>query len=252
MLMAVLTLLWGCSSDEEEKGGDLTFNESAKPTWRVDWFSTAAPPDWHDPASTAYECSMNLLVELDGDAEDYSSNADLMSVFINGECRGVSYRNVLNNGKIAFLLHPSGRSEENGAPMELRYYCDQLKHLTISDAIPPFESSNLIDDTYQLVFDFGYGSTKYPYFTELAIVLPEKLPFTPTEDDQLAVFVGNECRGVGAQAPEFYSDWKVIAYQAQPEETVQVRYYSADKGGIYTITQPITLKGELQQEKIKF
>ncbi len=57
--MAVLTLLWGCSSDEDEKGGDLTFTESAKPTWRVDWFSTAAPPDWHDPASTAYECSMN-------------------------------------------------------------------------------------------------------------------------------------------------------------------------------------------------
>lgn len=44
----------------------------------------------------------------------------------------------------------------------------------------------------------------------------------------------------------------MTAYQAQPEETVQVRYYSADKGGIYTITQPITLKGNLQQEKIKF
>ena len=226
MLMAVLTLLWGCSSDEDEKGGDLTFTESANPTWRVDWFSIAAPPDWHDPASTAYECSMNLLVELDGDAERYSSNADLMSVFINGECRGVSYRNVLDNGEIAFLLHPSGRSEENGAPMELRYYCEKLKHLTISDAIPPFKSSNLIDDTYQLVFDFGYGSTKYPYFTELTIVLPEKLPCTP--------------------------HWKMTAYQVHPDETVQVRYYSAAKGGIYTITQPITLKGNLQQENIKF
>lgn len=252
MLMAALTLMWGCSSDDDGLGDKVKFADNAKPMWMVDWTSNATLPDWKDPDPTKYECSMNVLVELDGVAERNSSERDMMGVFIDGECRGVSYRNVLQDGSVAFLLHLYGSSEENDHPMELRYYCDKLHHLTISNAIPSFEPSNLIDDTYHLVFDLDYGSTKFPIFTELTVMLPENLPFTPHDDDMLAVFVGDECRGVGRHEKELFEGWKLVVYSVQKGETAQVRYYSAANEGIYTVMKTFELNGFIQLENINF
>ena len=256
MLMAALTIQWGCSSDNEENGSEernSMFLTSAKPTWAIDWSSDAAAPDWQEPDATKFECSMNLLVELGDDVVSYSTDGDVMGVFIGGECRGVSYRNKLSDGKVIFLLHVKGSSEESEHPMELRYYCDKLHHLTITDGVPPFMPNNMIDDmTYQLEEHLGDGSTKYPFFTELEILLPEQLPFTENDDDMLAVFVGDECRGVGAKDPEFIPGWRVVVYSVKENETAHVRYYSAETGGVYTIQQTFTLNNFLQSEKITF
>ena len=266
MLMAALTLAWGCSSNDDDEtfipGKEVqeeqpqwngsTFAPSDKPEWAIDWTSNDAAPNWQEPESSLYECSMSLLVEQDDEFIRYSSDGDVMAIFINGECRGVSYRNVLNNGGVAYVLHVKGNSAETNAAMELRYYNARMHQLFIDSFMPPFSPNNLMDEAYRLIQSIGDGSTKYPVDGMLTVMLPKQLPFTPTDGDMLAVFVGDECRGVGCADPEMYPGWRVNVFCRQRGEVVQVRYYSAEKGGVYTILNTVAINDDMQQTDITF
>ena len=266
-LMAALTLAWGCSSDDEEANisskviqeeeaapqwNGSTFVASDRPSWAIDWSANDAAPNWQEPEATHYECSMQLFIEQDEQLSALSSDNDVMAMFINGECRGVSYRNVLTNGQVAYVLHVKGSSEETNADMELRYYNDQMHQLFIDPFMPPFSPNNLMEEAHHIVQSIGDGSTKYPVSAMLTVILPKDLPFTPTEQDILAVFVGDECRGFGLEDPEMYPGWRANVFCRTVGETVQLRYYSADKGGVYTILQTVALNDELQQVDITF
>ena len=252
MMMAVLTSLWACSSDDATPWKGSTFVTSAKPTWAIDWTSNATTPNWQDPDATKFECSMDLLIDLEDEIVPLSTDGDMMAVFIDGECRGVSYRNVMSSGRINFLLHVKGSSEEDGTPMELRYYCDGVHHLTISEAISCFVPNNLMDKTYQLVLEMGNESTKYPTTTMMSLTMPKQLPFTPSDNDMLAVFVGDECRGIGSQNAELYEGWRMMVYGVRVGESAQIRYYSAEQGRVYTLTKPYTLNGEIVVDELQF
>lgn len=258
MLMAALTLLWGCSSDDDNKSNGQPGSHSTvttvtmRPNWSINWMSDATEPNWQEAPASKYECSMDMMVELDDEAVSYSTDDDLMAVFIGGECRGVSNRNKMTSGKVAFLLHIKGSSEEVDASMQIRYYSGGAHHLSITEGVPPFTPNNLMDETYQLMLGLWEGSQKYPIFTELQINLPETMPFTVSSGDMLAVFVGDECRGLGAADPEFYSGWRVAVMGKEKDETAQVRYYSAENNCIYTFQQTFTLNGYLQGEKLQF
>lgn len=253
--MASLTLAWGCSSDSSDENGSsrATFSPVASaPDWHVDltWHDTA--PDWQDPSSTQFECSMNLLVELGHQLVPFSSPGDQMAMFINGECRGVSYRNVTDDGTVVFLLHVKGTSEESSQPMQIRYYSAGASQLFINDEVPTFTPNNLMEEAFQLVFDPQTTSTKYPELTELTVYLPAELPFNVSEDDRLAVFVGNECRGVMVDGGELYPGWKGDVYGLQQGEKAQLRYYSAEKGGVYVFSEEVTLNGNLLGVSVTF
>lgn len=265
ILAAVLTMAWGCSSGDdtpaninnkegqgEQQWTGSTFAASEKPTWAIDWSSNVTKPDWQEPDATRFECSMTMLIRLGQELTPYSTDNDVMAVFIDGECRGVSYRNQLQNGRVAFLLHVKGTGDEANRRMELRYYCDRLHHLNVTSAISPFVPNNVMDKTYQIDFNIDKGSTKYPLATNLTVMLPKQLPFVETSGDMLAVFVGGECRGIGYQGGDLYDGWRVKVAGTQAGETAEIRYYSADKAGIYTILKTFTLSGSLQQENISF
>lgn len=49
-----------------------------------------------------------------------------------------------------------------------------------------------------------------------------------------------------------YDGWRMNVYSRQPNETAQIRYYSADKGGVYTILKNVTLNNDIQVEHITF
>ena len=255
MLMAVLTLAWGCSPDgdsEEEKWENSTFEPAAKPTWTVDWTSTATKPDWQDPDPTKFDpnASMSYLVELDEELTRYSTDNDVMAVFIKGECRGVSTRNKTARGTVYFLLHIKGVGSEAGQPLELRYYCDQLHHMNILPVFTYFVPSNIVSAAFKRILNVGDGSSKYPVCTQLTVTMPQKLPFTANANDLLAVFVSDKCKGVGKKSAD--GSWLVPTYGAQAGETAQIRYYSAEKTGVYTILKTIKLEGATQQENISF
>ena len=258
MLMAALTLLWGCSSDDDNKSNGQPGSHSTvttvtmRPNWSINWMSDATEPNWQEAPASKYECSMDMMVELDDEAVSYSTDDDLMAVFIGGECRGVSNRNKMTSGKVAFLLHIKGSSEEVDASMQIRYYSGGAHHLSITEGVPPFTPNNLMDETYQLVLSLAQGSQKYPLFTQLEVLLPDELPFTVQENDILAVFVGDECRGIGEYNPELYLGWRMNVYNAREDEVAHVRYYSSEQNCIYTFQQTFTLNGYLQGEKLQF
>ena len=256
MLMAALTVAWGCSSSSDddnnnntEQWNGSTYQSSAKPAWAVDWTSTAAKPDWQDPDPTRFDgSSMHLVVDLDAELVSNTTSEDMMAAFIGEECRAVSRPNVLGNGRVTFLLHILGSGVEGSekSPVELRYYCDKLHHMNTVPSISQF-IPNMI---FPRFLNVGDGSSKYPVKTQLTVTMPQKTPFTVNVNDQLTVFVGNECRGVGAKNTD--NSWSMPVYGLQKGETAQLRYYSAEKGGVYTILRTIELKGEQQQENISF
>lgn len=250
----------GCSSGGDDDNSNTPsgivytakFDSSPRPSWAIDWSSDTNAPNWQEPISEDFECSMDVLVTLYDDYLPYSTDNDVMAVFIGNQCRALSNRNVLEDGSVVYLLHIKGSSEEVDQPMELRFYCDKLHAMNITNAMPPFTPNNLMEEAYQLVLTLGDGCTKYPYFTELHVTMPTSQPFTVSNGDMLAVYVGDECRGIGIRNPELFEGWRMVVYSKQPNETAQIRYYSAEKGGIYTILKTFTLNNSLQKENIEF
>lgn len=250
-MIAVLTLAWGCSSDDTEEGRPL-FAVGAKPAWKIDWTWHDAMPDWEDPPSTQFECSMNMLLELSQEFLPYSTDNDVMAVFINGECRGVGYRNVTRDGRVLFLLHVKGTSEETGAQMQLQYYCSNMKQLFTENDLPPFTPNNLMDEAFRIILSPIENGPKYPITTALTVMLPDIMPFSITDNDVMAVFVDDECRGFCTRNEILYPGWRGMIYSRQNNETAELRYYSAVNGGIYTFVSTFTLSGFMQMLEVTF
>ena len=251
--MATLTLVWGCSSSDDDSNSQSTFTTSAKPLWAIDWTWNDPAPNWQEPPATQYECSMNILVELGIEFLPYSTDDDQMAIFIDGTCRSVSKPNVYPGASVVFLLHIKGTSQEAGHEMELHYYSAGAKQLFVDGDMPPFTPNNLMDESFQLIFTPEGKSSKFPLFTVLTVNLPETTPFDITSDDLMAIFVDDECRGLcWRDEYDLYSGWRGCIQRRQSEETATVRYYSADKGGIYTFTPPFKLNDNLQEINVKF
>ena len=257
-LFTFLPLLCACSSDSDDHLADdsifrATFAKAEKPSWTIDWSSNDKTPDWQDPASTSFECSMDLLVKLEEQYLPYSTDNDMMAIFYGDECRGVSYRNVMENGGVTYLLHAKGSSEEIGEPMTLYYYCDQLHLITSPLWRPFFTPNNLTFDAHQLTLTLQDGNAKYPYSTTVLIKSSKELPFVMTTNDEWGIFVGDECIGVGKPAYTQDSEgWQLVAYCRDFSKQAQLRYYSADKGGIYTFDKPFPLNGNFLIMNIQF
>ena len=77
------------------------------------------------------------------------------------------------------------------------------------------------------------GFKKFPVQQKLIVALPNSVPFTPDAGDMVAVFTGDECRGVGLVDKAF------TAFRTSSGEVLQLRYYSKQKGGVYTFRQSV-------------
>ena len=262
ILASALLILGGCSSDNENEGegkSNVAFTPvDTAPNWAVDWTSNDAAPDWKDPTPTKFECSMNMLVELSSLLLPYSTDDDLLAVFIGDECRGVSRRNVTKDGDVLFLVHVKGASEEAGQPMTMYYYSAGARQLFINEyTMPSFEPNNLMDRNdkdFTLILSPVETSTKYPYFTEMMVTMPDDVPFTITADDKMAIFIGDECRGICQQAPnkEAYDEWRGVIYTRSDDEQGQLRYSSAEKQGVYILADKFTLNNQLKTINVTF
>ena len=77
------------------------------------------------------------------------------------------------------------------------------------------------------------GCKKYPVQNSLTVSLPANPPFSTSANDLVAVFVGDECRGVGPVDKAFTS------FRTNEGEVLQLRYYSAEQNVIYTMKQVV-------------
>lgn len=265
LLLAALTLVWGCGSDDDDTIEDPTpvnpvnpkYVESsidAAPTWQLDWYSDETTPDWESqqPNPKDFETWSIVVVKLDEALAPYASADDMMAVFINNEMRAFARcatredgSFVNDAGEVFFILKILGNEDsENNVGFALKYYSSQLHQTFTRMGYETFEA----EKTYGISEDFmpsmTSGSSKYPVQMELTLRFANltQSDFVCNENDIVAVFVGDECRGVShADAVNPWSNHTLYVYGRKENEVATVCYYSYEKQSIITFTDRITL-----------
>lgn len=237
MLTAALTLAWGCSSDSDDAHGGASFTAAEQPAWTVDWTWHDEAPNWKNPAPTLHESRMYVVLKLDERYGGYSTDADRMAIFLDGECRGMGLRNVTADGSVYFPVIVAGDNEDLERLTEVRYYCASMKQLFVMPGFYGFTPDRTIGTDEDEYVVFGDGSPKY-LLNEVNVLLTGNGPSGHRPADIVGAFVGDECRGVGI-AGEPMQVWTLHG----EEEQVHFRYYSAEKGGIYSFPETFVMDG---------
>ncbi len=253
--MAALTLVWGCSSSDDDNGKPTfnnqtvpsTFQASPNPHWAVDMTDTQEPPQWTAPDPAMYENKMIVLLRLQEELVPFSTDADLMAVFVDDECRALSQRSGTAS-KVYFVFNIHSRNTYVTEKYKICYYSGGLKQLFVLEGEDTFRNEMNVGFDTEFAPALINGSTKYPVKTAFTVNLSsiDSTEIEKSEGDRVAVFVGDECRGVGNPEAPF----TVFGYKQN--EQGEVYYYSQNQGGIFTATQPITLAGDTLTYKLEY
>lgn len=210
------------------------------PQWKVDWSGNEARPDWQEPDASAYANFAVMIVTIEEALQPYVSQDDLLAIFVGDELRGLASPLVMGDSTMdatRFLL--KGYSNENAGDqvvVTMKYYNAKLKQVfSLSESMTLDEDSDLgIYDDF--IPPFTQGCEKYPVTTtvDLASALAEA-GITPAEGDMVAIFVGDECRGV-AQFSTLDSPLSTLTvYLREEGEEVTLKYYDATGNRIFTV-----------------
>jgi hypothetical protein len=245
MTVAALATVWGCSTANDNeietvKPTGCTFEHADRPAWGVDLTGNDAAPDWGNFNLSLYENSMYVLVTLQDELAAHSTEADRMAVFIGGERRTqLAVPNFYDDGAVRYVLRIYGNSTDRNVRFTLQYYSVALKQLfsigTEEKFVPEFTYGNIKDFVPPLL----KGCKKFPVQNQLTVSLPDQPPFTPDNNDLVAVFVGDECRGVGVAGKPFN------VFRTSETEKLTLRYYSVQQAGIYTMAQTVTAETDI-------
>ena len=242
MLTAALTMVWGCSSSDDEAPKTYTFEASEKPAWSVNLTSSDADPQWQDIDRSQYESWMYVTVKLEDELAAHASTDDRMVVFIGNEQRTrPAAPNIYADGSVYFVMTIGGNSTDRVVKIRLSYWCEKLRQLFTIEEQATFTPELPYGNTSDYMPPLLKGSKKYPVQRQLTVLLPDKKPFTPADGDVVAVFAGSECRGAGTVGQPF------TVFFTTSGETLQLRYYSTDKAGIYSFIQTVTIKDDAVQ-----
>lgn len=253
LLVAVLTVAWGCSSgnDETPNGGDFTgsastFKVANAPAWVVDMYSNQEQPQWQSPTPALYENKMIVMLRLQEELVPFSTDDDLVAVFVGDECRALSHRSG-NGDAIYFVLNIYGNSGTDPEQFALCYYSGGLKQEFWRRGENGFLNELNIGTESDFVIDLMTGTTKYARQTVFVVNPKAKEGVTIDADaDRIGVFVNGECRGVGKPGIAFN------VFHQQDETQAELCYYSSSKGGIFTQTAPLTLDAGYQTINFDF
>ena len=256
LAVALLTsLVFGaCSSndDSDSEGESISKNASytettvsEAPVWQIDWNYNQERPDWQKPDGSLYQNWTTMMIQIEDALKPYVSEGDLMALFVNGELRGLANPAVAvggsQTGSTKFLMKAYGN--ETGSEtvnMSLQYYSQTLKHLfTLSDRITlDSDESTGIDDDY--VPQFTLGSAKYPVLKTVNVEpMLTKVGITPVQDNQVSVFVGDECRGTATLTASGFTS--IVIYGRSEGESMTLKYYDAANGVLYTIPDAVKM-----------
>ncbi len=254
MIAATLTMLWGCSkSDDDDVNNNGNSNNAGgihgqkvanAPNWTFKMVPPAGDiegkPDWKEVNFYDYENNMTAIVFVSDLFDVEMTDDDRMAAIIDGEvrevCAPVNYYipDVEENLKCFMLYIPYETDEDD---VELQYYNAQTNQTYIGEHWFDVDDDTVGDDEVCL---FTLRPMISAYF-----VLPDNVPFTRTEDDELAVFMGDECCGLGelCEEPGLTNFWLVQAFNMnRRHEKAHIRYYSADKKTIYQTDDFLDIK----------
>lgn len=249
MIAASLTMLCGCSSsdDDDTKSTDQGGSSSTHsvkvgeaPNWTFDT-NTIPPgdiqgkPDWDEVNFYDYEDNMTAIVFVSENFGITVMPDDRMAAIVDGEVREVCTPTLYNIPDVeeslyCFMLYIPFGSEDDS--VEIQYYNAKANQTYVAKDAFSVKDYTIGDDELFL-YTLRPMSAYY-------LVVPPNQPFTPSPDDELAMFMGDECCGVGSYQTikDGNHIWLVSAYDMNYRgEKFHVRYYSSQTQTIY-MTEP--------------
>lgn len=265
MMMAALTLMWGCSSSHDDEDDNIFGGTGAMdvtnyliqkvngdPGWEVDMRSNDDPPSWSEVETKNYEAWAIYMLNIEPELAKYASVDDMMAIFVDGELRGFANPAITPGedalgDKVYFILKVYGNENETSVMnYDLKYYNCKLRQLFNYPWEFPFESEMIYGVEYDLNVCLIAGSTKYPKVGELCIKFKSSKngELQLREGDKLAVFVDDECRRVVTVDDEMEDDEEVSfkAFLSKDEELATLRYYSSWDDVVLTFKETFKLK----------
>lgn len=257
MIAATLAMLWGCSSSDDDNNNGSANNAGGFHGVRVanapKWTFTMVPPvgdiqgkpDWQEVDFFDYDNNMTAIVFVSDLFDIDVSDDDRMAAIVDGEvrevCAPVSYPLPdVDETMKCFMLYIPYDMDEND--VELQYYNAQTNQTFIGKQWFDVTDDTVGDDEICLF-------TLRPMIAEY-YVLPDDvpLPFTPSPNDELAVFMGDECCGVGeiTEGVGLKQRWLVRAFDMNRRyEKAHIRYYSAETKTIYQTDDILEIRTNL-------
>ena len=228
MILAASTCLWSCQDDEP--AGPTVVEE---PEWKLDLVEDDPLPEWETPESGIYQFSMTGIIKLSDFLAEYADDADEVSAFIGNECRGVVKAQDYNGEKL-FFLYIRGNSSET-KKVTLKYYSAKNKKQYVCNELFDFEQNGSYGKLSEPAVPPFEESGKYPEVMNATVTLTDPLPFEMRDNDRLAAFVGDECRGVGKASKLAGKNIYTFEIRGKKEETAPIyfMYYSLQTKGIY-------------------
>ena len=249
MIAASLTMLWGCSSSDDDdtkstdQGGSSS-THSVKVGEAPNWtFETniippgdiQGKPDWDEVNFYDYEDNMTAIVFVSENFGVTVMPDDRMAAIVDGEVREVCTPTLYNIPDVeeslyCFMLYIPFGSEDDS--VEIQYYNAKANQTYVAKDAFSVKDYTIGDDELFL-YTLRPMSAYY-------LVVPPNQPFTPSPDDELAMFMGDECCGVGSYLTikDGNHIWLVSAYDMNYRgEKFHVRYYSSQTQTIY-MTEP--------------
>lgn len=249
MIAASLTMLCGCSSSDDDdtkstdQGGSSPTHSvkvGEAPNWTFDT-NTIPPgdiqgkPDWDEVNFYDYEDNMTAIVFVSENFGITVMPDDRMAAIVDGEVREVCTPTLYNIPDVeeslyCFMLYIPFGSEDDS--VEIQYYNAKANQTYVAKDAFSVKDYTIGDDELFL-YTLRPMSAYY-------LVVPPNQPFTPSPDDELAMFMGDECCGVGSYLAikDGNHIWSVSAYDMNYRgEKFHVRYYSSQTQTIY-MTEP--------------
>lgn len=269
MMLAVLTLMWGCKSSEDDpdstfetNSGQIDWQKSDGPAdWSINWTGNESKPIWADasylPNSSDYESWMILMVELQPELAAHSSPNDLMAVFVGNELRAIASPAVTikETKEVQFILKIFGNEESDKTmPFTLSYYNSNLHQIFTIKGQETFYPEAVYGVNEKFVPNLLEGCPKYPVQTELKLMFPHyaQTQLQPKVGDMVAVLVDGECRGMALVNEKlFNSPFLFTVFGKKEGETGTVYYYNATENAIWNTKKTISITQGIQDLKIQ-
>lgn len=145
----------------------------------------------------------------------------------------------LNSSEITY----GNETDQAMMSVTVRYYCSQLKQLFSRTVMVKFDMGKVYGLDEDIVPQFTLGSSKYPVVTSLSLS-SLSTQFAPLAEasisDVLAVFVGDECRGIYTLDDLLLSGAASLnVFGRVTGETFMLKYYRPTTKQVFTFSTPI-------------